>query len=153
MLCHEARDEPVPRTPMRCPGPSPAARRFDWRSTSPPNTFVERQRAFLFESSAPFSSQELTGPTWIQADFEWTSEGTDEFLGHEAEKVLRPKSPDRCLVQTQPTSLKPVESNEVRDEGGTTRSKPTLPEEGRRQGTSVSVDNWGPDRCWAAGAR
>ena len=92
-----------------CPGPSPAARRFDWRSTSPPNTFAGRRRAFLFESSAPFSSRELTGQTMIQVDFEWTSEGTDEFLGHEAEIVLRPKSPDRCLVQTQSTSLKPVE--------------------------------------------
>ncbi len=27
--------------------------------------------------------------TWIQADFEWTSEGTDEFLGHGDTKALR----------------------------------------------------------------
>jgi len=64
------------------------------------------------ESSVPFSGREQTGHLFnrmSQTDFEWTSEGTDEFLGHEAEKVLRPKSPDRCLVQTQRESLKPVE--------------------------------------------
>ena len=64
--------------------------------------------------------------TKSQVDFEWTSEGTDEFLGHEAMNVLRLKSPDRCLMQTR-MSLEPVDGNEVRDEGGTTRSNPTLP--------------------------
>jgi hypothetical protein len=39
--------------------------------------------------------------------------------------MLRPKSPDRCLVQTR-KRLEPEDGNEVRDERGTTRSKPTL---------------------------
>ena len=39
---------------------------------------------------------------------------------------------------------------QVGDEGGTTRSRSTPLQEGRRQGTSLPVDNRGPDRCWVA---
>ena len=63
--------------------------------------------------------------TKSQVEFEWTSEGTEEFLGHEAAGTLRPKSPDRCLVQTPRTSLEPVDGNEARADRTTTRSGPT----------------------------
>ncbi len=76
--------------------------------------------------------------TQIQVDFEWTSEGTDEYLGHAAVNVLRLKSPDRCLVKTQ-SSLEPVDGNEVRDERGTTRSRPTLP---RMAGVRGHLYHW-----------
>ena len=75
----------------------------------------------LPEELCPFLEPEANW-TMSQADFEWTSEGTDEFLGHGADTTLRPKSPDRCLVQTR-MSLEPEDGNEVRDEGGTTRSR------------------------------
>jgi len=41
--------------------------------------------------------------TRSQVKFAWTSEGTDEFLGH-GDKAAPTKSPDRCLVQTQRVS-------------------------------------------------
>jgi hypothetical protein len=77
------------------------------------------------EELCPFLEPEANW-TSIQADFEWTSEDTDESLGHGADTTFRPKSPDRCLVQTR-TSLEPADGNEVRDGGGITHSTPTPP--------------------------
>jgi hypothetical protein len=68
--------------------------------------------------------------TMIQVDFEWTSEGTEEFLGHGAAGTRRAKSPDRCLVQTRTPSLKPVDGNEDRADRGTTRSNATSSKKG-----------------------
>ena len=122
--CHEARAEPEPRTPrgvldrawqpVALIGDPPPLRTQSWGA-----------EGRSFDELCPFLEPRANW-TKSQADFEWTSEGTDEFLGHEASKLLRPKSPDRCLVQTR-KRLEPVDGNEVRDEGGTTRSKPTLP--------------------------
>ena len=119
----EARAEPAPRTPTQCPGPSPAARRIDWRSTSPPRTIEERRGATSIELCPLLEPRDHWTP--IQHDIEWTSEGTEEFLGHEAATTLRSKSPDRCLVQTPRTSLEPVDGNQARADRRTTRSKQT----------------------------
>jgi len=60
-----------------------------------------------------------------QVDFEWTGEGTDEFLGHGGEATPS-KSPDRCLVQAR-EGLEPEDANEVGASGGATRSRRSLP--------------------------
>jgi hypothetical protein len=54
------------------------------------------------------------------------------------------------LHQGDAKNLEPENGNEVSDGGGATRSGTNAAQKGRRQGTSVSLDNRGPDRCWAA---
>ncbi len=62
------------------------------------------------------------------------------------------KSPDRCLVQTQSMSLKPEDGNEVRDVRRDHAPRTNAVQKGRRQRTSLPVDNRGPDRCYTAGS-
>jgi hypothetical protein len=64
--------------------------------------------------------------------------------------MLRPKSPDRCLVQTRMMSLKPVDGNEARADEERRAHRANAVQEDRRQGTSLPIDNRGPDRCYAA---
>ena len=63
--------------------------------------------------------------TTIQVDFEWTSEGTDEFLGDGDEDA--PIREPRSVSSAGSRSLEPEDGEKVRDEGGKTRSIETLP--------------------------
>jgi len=89
----------------------------------PLRTFGERRRAFLREA-LPLARARRPPDIASQVDFEWTGEGTDEFLGHGGEATPS-KSPDRCLVQAR-EGLEPEDGNEVGAGGGATRSRRTL---------------------------
>ena len=100
------------------------------------------------ESSAPFSSGEITGQR-SRCSLNGRARARTSFWDTET-KMLRPKSPDRCLLQTQSMSLEPVDGNEARASGERRTKRTNVVREDRRQGTSSSIDNRGADRCWAA---
>jgi hypothetical protein len=112
--------------------------------------------ASLCRGARDWSRARLNGPfveprdNWIQIQFgfEWTSEGTD---GLETMK-LRPKSPDRFLVQTQ-DEARASEWKRSRRRRRDDAPRTNAAQKGRRQGTSLPVDNRGPDRCYASRLR
>jgi hypothetical protein len=80
LLDREARAEPEPRDPR---GLLDRARQPDALIGDPPplRTFAGRRRALL-RGALPLSRARRQNWTVSQVDFEWTSEETDEFLGH-----------------------------------------------------------------------
>jgi hypothetical protein len=123
LLDREARAEPESRVPKSL---LDRARQPAVLIGDPPplRTFVGRRRAFL-RQALPLPRARRQLDIVSQVDFEWTSEGTDEFLGHGGEATPR-KSPDRCLVQAR-EGLEPEDGSEVGASGGATRSRRTLP--------------------------
>lgn len=126
--------------------PRPASDRFDWRPASPPN-IRGAPKGVPPTRSAPLSSPEPTGPT-SPTDFDWTSEGTDVFLGRGAATTRRSRSPigvwcrRNAWNQSKETKVGAEEERRARDQRRFNR---------RRHGTTRSLDDRGPDRCWAAG--
>ena len=123
LLDREARAEPVSRVPRSLldRARQPAALIGD---PPPLRTFADRRGAFLREA-LPLARARRSLDIVSQVEFEWTGEGTDEFLGHGGETTPS-KSPDRCWVQAR-EGLEPEDGNEVGARGGWTRSRRTLP--------------------------
>ncbi len=86
--------------------------------------------------------------TTIQVDFEWTSEGTDEFLGHGVARSSDQRVPIGVSCRLKKAWDPKMETNPEPTEKDALKLNAV--QEDRRQGTSLSIDNRGPDRCWAA---
>ena len=105
----------------RLHGTSLASGRFDWRPTSPPH-IREAPKGASPKSSVPFSSPgELDEMS--QADLEWTSEGTDGFLGHGVARPLRGRFPIGVWCRLERAWSR--EAKRGRRRGEVTRRSPT----------------------------
>jgi len=108
----------------------------------PLRTFGERRRAFVREALRLARARRSLDIV-SQVDFEWTGEGTSEFLGHGGRSNgPSTKGLDRCLVQAQ-EGLEPEDENEVGADEGGTRSRRTLPRKAGVKGRHCLLATWG----------